>query len=87
MIHVVDKKLSDNNPEKLTATVIRQRFPRCVACPAENMARRPVPYITSTTEYVPGEVLRVDIKGFAVTVEARKHLRAFRCWLQVWNIF
>ena len=32
---------------------------------------------TSTTEYVPGEVLQVDIKVFAGTSKVRKNLRAF----------
>ena len=41
------------------------------------MAQKPVQHSTTTTEYVPGEVLQVDIKVFADTSKARKHLRAF----------
>ena len=41
------------------------------------MAQKPVPQTTSTTVYIPGEVLQVDIKVFADTSKARKHLRAF----------
>ena len=42
------------------------------------MARKPVPHSTTTTaEYVPGEVLQVDIKVFADTSKGRKRLRAF----------
>ena len=41
------------------------------------MAQKPVPKSAAATEYVPGEVLQVDIKVFADTSEARKHVRAF----------
>ena len=41
MIHIVDKKLFDNIPEKLTAKVIRKHFPQCVACSAGNIAQKP----------------------------------------------
>ena len=77
MIHTVEKNLFDNIPEKLTAKIIRKHFPQCVACPAGNMAQKPVPHTTSTTEYVPGEVLQVDIKVFADTSKTEKHLHAF----------
>ena len=45
-----------------TAKVICKRFPQCVACPADNMARKPASHSTSIIKYVPGEVLQVDIK-------------------------
>ena len=77
MIHIVEKKLFDNIPVKLTAKIIRKPFPQCVACPAGNMAQKPVPHTPSTTVYIPGEVLQVDIKVFADTSKARKHLREF----------
>ena len=48
-----------------------------VACQAGNMTQKPVRHSTSITEYVPGEVLRLDIHDFAYTSKARKHLRAF----------
>ena len=41
------------------------------------MAQKPVPHSTSATVYVPGELLQMDIKGFADTSQAKKHLRAF----------
>ena len=42
------------------------------------MAQKPIPHSSTTiTEYIPGEVLQVDIKVFADTSKARKHLRAF----------
>ena len=41
------------------------------------MAQKPVPHTTSTTEYIPGEVLQVEVKVFADTSKARKNLRAF----------
>ena len=77
MIYIVDKKLFDNIPLKLTAKIIRTHFSQCVACPAGNMAQKPVPQSISTTEYIPREVLQIDIKIFADTSKARKHLRAF----------
>ena len=77
MIHIVEKKLFDNIPKKLTAKIIRNHFPQCVACLAGNMAQKPVPHSISTTEYIPEEVLQIDIKVFADTSKARKHLRAF----------
>ena len=76
MIHIVEKKLFANVPKKLTAKIIRKHFPQCVACPAGNMAQKLVPQSISTTEYIPGEVLQIDIKVFADTSKARKHLRA-----------
>ena len=48
-----------------------------VSCPTGNMARKTVPHSTSTTVYVPCEVLRVDIKVFVDTSKAWRHLRAF----------
>ena len=77
MIHTVGKKLFDNIPKKLTAKIIRKHFPQCVACPAGNMAQKPVPQSISTTTYIPCEVIQIDIKVFADTSKARKHLRAF----------
>ena len=77
MIYIVNKKRFDNIPVKLTAKIIRKHFPQCVACPAGNMAQKPVPQTTSTTKYIPGNVLQVDIKVFADTLKARKHLHAF----------
>ena len=77
MIHIVEKNLFDNIPPKSTAKVIRKHFLQCVACPAGNMAQKSVPQSTSTTEYVPGEVLKLNIKVFADTFKARKHLRKF----------
>ena len=59
--HIVDKKVFDNIPQKLTAKVIRKRFPQCVACPARNMAQKPVLHSTITTEFIPGEVVQVDV--------------------------
>ena len=41
------------------------------------MAQKPVPHSTTTTEYLPGDVLQIDNKVFADTSKARKHLRAF----------
>ena len=41
------------------------------------MVQSPVPHCTSTTEYVPDDVLQVGIKIFANTSKAGKHLRAF----------
>ena len=76
MIHIVETNLFDNIPAKLTAKFIRKHFQQCVACPSGNIAQKPVPQFTTTTEYVPGEVLQVDIKVFADTYKARKHLRA-----------
>ena len=57
MIRIVEKKLFDNIPKKLTSKIIRKHFPQCVACPAGNMAQKPVPQSISTTTYIPGEVL------------------------------
>ena len=37
------------------------------------MAQKPAPHSTSIIEYVPGEVLQVDIIIFADTSKARKH--------------
>ena len=63
MIHIVEKKLFDNIQLNLTAKIIRKHFPQCVACPAGNMmAQKPVPHTISTTAYVLGEVLQMDIK-------------------------
>ena len=61
MIHIVEKHIVDNIPVKLTAKVARKHFPNFVARPAGNMVQKPVPQSISTTEYVPGEVLQVDI--------------------------
>ena len=36
-----------------------------------------IPQSTSDTEYIPGDVLQVDIKVFADTSKARKYMRAF----------
>ena len=77
MIHIAEKKLFDNIPGKLTAKVMRKHCSQYVACQAGNMAQKPVPQSITTTEYVPDEVLQVDIKVLSDTSEARKHLRAF----------
>ena len=47
-----------------------------MCCLSRNMVQKPVPNSTATTDYVSGEVLQVDIKVFADTSKARKHLRA-----------
>ena len=60
MIHIVEKKLFDNIPTKLTAKIIRKHFPQCVACPAGNMAQKPVPQTIYTATYILGEVLQIE---------------------------
>ena len=44
---------------------------------SEKYGSKPVPQSTTTNEYDHGKVLQVDIKDFADTSKARKHLRAF----------
>ena len=77
MIHIVDQKLFTNIPKDLTSTAIRKYFPHCEACPAGNMAQRPIPRTSSDREILPGEEIQVDIKVFADNSKARKHKRAF----------
>ena len=77
MCKIVDSKSFDNIPKDLTSKRIRKHFPHCEACPANNMAQRPIP--TTATERViePGAEFQVDIKVFANNGKALKHKRAF----------
>ena len=77
MIHIVDNKIFTNIPIDLTSTVIRKYFPHCEACPAGNMAQRPIPRTSSNRLILPGEEIQIDIKVFADNSKARKHKRAF----------
>ena len=77
MRKIVDSKAFDNIPKDLTSKRIRKHFPYCEACPANNMAQRPIP--TTATERViePGAEFQVDIKVLANNGKALKHKRAF----------
>ena len=75
--------LFDNVLQKLTAKVRLKLLPQYVACLTGNMTQKPVAHSTSTTEYIQGEVLQVDIKVFADTPKARNNLRAFGNYAQV----
>ena len=61
MIHIVDNKIFTNIPIELTSTVIRKYFPRREACPADNMAQRPIPRTSSNRLILPGEEIKIDI--------------------------
>ena len=41
------------------------------------MAQKPVPHSTSTTVFVPGDVLHANINAFSDTSEVRKYLHGF----------
>ena len=77
MIKIVDSKAFDNIPVDLTSKRIRKHFPHCEACPANNMAQKPIPREASDRVIAPGEEFQVDIKVFANNSKALKHKRAF----------
>ena len=77
MCKIVDNKMFTSLPKELTSKVIRKFYPQCEACPAGNMAQRPIPREASDREFVPGEEFVVDIKVFANNSKALKHKRAF----------
>ena len=78
MCKIIDQKMFNNIPGKLTSKVVRKHFPQCEACPAGNMAQNPIPREASDREFVPGEELMIDIKVWANNSKALKHRRAFK---------
>ena len=77
MCKIVDNKAFDNLPARLTSKRIRKHFPHCEACPANNMAQKPIPRTASDRVIKDGEEFQVDIKVFANNSKALKHKRAF----------
>jgi hypothetical protein len=65
MIEIVRNKTFDNLPVELSITSIRKYFPACIACPAGNLARKPLPNSLSTSSDVTeiGAVVQLDCKG------------------------